>query len=321
MVVQTAYLGDVVFTAPLVRALKRRFLTAQLTMVVAPRGEAVARHLPGVDAVCVLDKGGSDRALAQTWKRGRALEAELVVVPHPSTRSALFARAIPGAYRVGPDTFPQRLLYDLPVALGSGTFVEQSLSLARALGAAATPELHLTVSEEALSNARRVLGKGRFASVVVGSEWATKRLPPPTWAELGDALLARGITPVLHGAPKERPLAEAILSASTQPQRYRSFVGNGVEEALALLAASSVAIGGDTGLVHAARALGVPTVAFFGPTDPARHLWEPATAVVRLGLACSPCHPHGPAVCPLGHHDCLRKLPAAQLLAAVEARL
>ena len=321
VVVQTAFLGDVVFTAPLLRALKRRFLAAHLTLVVAPRGEAIARHLPGVDAVRVLDKGGAHRSLRSTWRFGRTLEAELVVVPHPSSRSAILARAIPGAFRVGPDRFPQRLFYDLPVATGSGTFVEQSLALARALGAEATPELHLTLSEEARANARRVLGPGRFISVIVGSEWATKRLPPERWAELGDALLARGLTPVLHGAPKEKPLAEAVLAASRRPQGYRSFVGNGVEEALALLAVSSVVIGGDTGLVHAARGLGVPTVAFFGPTDPARHHWEAATQVVRLGLACSPCHPHGPAVCPLGHHDCLRKLPADQLLAAVEARL
>jgi heptosyltransferase-2 len=321
VVVQTAFLGDVVFTAPLIRALKRRFLAAQLTLVVAPRGEAIARHLPGVDAVRVLDKGGAQRSLARSWSFGRSLTADLVVVPHPSLRSAIVAWAIRGAFRVGPASFPQRLFFDLPVAAGSGSFVEQSLAFARAVGADATPELHVTVSEESLANARRVLGPGRFASAIVGSEWATKRLPPESWAELCDALLARGITPVLQGAPKEKPLAEAVLAASRRPEGYRSFVGNGVEEALSLLAASSVVIGGDTGLVHAARGLGVPTVAFFGPTDPARHHWEPATQVVRLGLACSPCHAHGPAVCPLGHHDCLRKLPAAQLLAAVEERL
>lgn len=321
MVVQTAFLGDVVFTAPLIRALKRRFPAAQLTLVVAPRGEAIARHIPGVDAVRVLEKAGAQRSLGASWRWGRALQADLVVVPHPSVRSALVARAIRSAFRIGPSRLPQRLLYDLPVELGDAPFVDQMLALARAVGADATPELHLTVTEDALAQAQRLLGPGRFASAIIGSEWATKRLPPETWAALGDGLLARGITPVLQGAPNEKPLAEAVLAASARPEGYRSFVGNSVEQALALLAASQVVIGGDTGLVHAARALGVPTVAFFGPTDPARHHWEPATQVVRLGLGCSPCHPHGPAVCPLGHHDCLRKLPAAQLLAAVEARL
>jgi heptosyltransferase-2 len=73
--------------------------------------------------------------------------------------------------------------------------------------------------------------------------------------------------------------------------------------------------------VHAARALGVPTVAFFGPTDPTQHAWEPSTRVVVRGVPCQPCHPHGPAVCPLGHHDCLRTLEVEPLLSAVRERV
>lgn len=321
VVVQTAFLGDVVFTAPLVRALKRRFPAARLTMVVAPRGHAIAAHTPGVDEVAVLEKGGAHKSLGATWRFGRALQADLVVVPHPSARSALLARAIPNAFRVGPASFPQRLGYDLAVALQGPTFVARMLCLAKALKADATADLHLRVSDEELARGKALLGPGRFASAVVGSEWATKRWPPEKWAALLDTLAARGLTPVLLGAPKEKPLAEAVLGASKRREAYRDFVGNSIDESLALLAASSVALGGDTGLVHAARALGVPTVALFGPTDPNQHHFEPATAALSLGLACQPCHAHGPPTCPLGHHDCLRKLEPERVLAAVEGRL
>jgi heptosyltransferase-2 len=224
-----------------------------------------------------------------------------------------------GAVRVGPATFPERLAYDLAVDMGRGPFVQRMLTLARALGADATPDLHLTVTEAERKQARSDLGPGLFAACVIGSEWETKRLPPASWAVVLDGLLAQGLTPVLLGAPKEAPLAEEALQLTAGRERVRSFVGNSIEASLGLMAQSQVVVGGDTGLVHAARALGVPVVAFFGPTDPKVHLWEPASDVVALKLACQPCDPHGPRVCPLGHHDCLKKLPPAELLArAVE---
>ena len=321
VVVQTAFLGDVVFTAPLVRALKRRFPATQLTMVVAPRGKAIAEHLPGVDAVVVLDKRGAHKSLAATWRFGKSLQADLVVVPHPSTRSALLAAAIPGAFRVGPNPFPQRLMFDLPVSMAAPEFVNRMLAMARAIGAESTPDLHLRLTDDELRKGRELLGAGRFAAAVVGSEWATKRLPAQTWAQVLDGLVERGLTPVLLGAPKEKALSDAVLAASSQRAAYRDFVGNSIEESLALLAASTVVLGGDTGLLHAARALGVPAIAFFGPTDPRAHLWEQSSEVVTQKLACQPCHAHGPAVCPLGHHDCLAKLPAQRLLDAVQGRL
>ncbi len=194
------------------------------------------------------------------------------------------------------------------------------LTLATALGASATPDVHLTVSEEQLAAARARLGEGRFVSAVIGSEWATKRLPPASWAQVLDGLVDAGIPPVLHGSPREEPLAEAVRAASRAPDRYRSFVGASVTEALPLLAASSGTVGGDTGLVHAARALGVPTVAFFGPTDPQKHSWEPSSQVLVKGIPCQPCHPHGPAVCPKGHHDCLRTLDLIELTRAIRQK-
>src|SRR5207245_4681202 len=88
--------------------------------------------------------------------------------------------------------------------------------------------------------------------------------------------------------------------------------------ALAILSLSTVVLGGDTGLVHSARALGVPTVSVFGPTSPAAHLFGPRERVVSLGLSCSPCSAHGSRKCPLGHHRCLRDLDADRVAAACQ---
>jgi ADP-heptose:LPS heptosyltransferase len=79
---------------------------------------------------------------------------------------------------------------------------------------------------------------------------------------------------------------------------------------MALLVRCDVVVGGDTGLVHCARALGRPTLALFGPTDPGRHRFVARERFVALRLECQPCHDHGPERCPLGHHACMRDLPA-----------
>ena len=87
-------------------------------------------------------------------------------------------------------------------------------------------------------------------------------------------------------------------------------------EALAILARSAIAVGGDSGLVHAARALGIPTVAVFGPTASDVHVFGARERAVTLGLSCSPCSVHGSMRCPLGHHRCLDDLDAETVAAA-----
>ena len=97
--------------------------------------------------------------------------------------------------------------------------------------------------------------------------------------------------------------------------------GNPVGEALALLSEAALCVGGDTGLVHAARALGTPTIALFGPTSPDRHVFSGRARPVSLGIECSPCSEHGQERCPLGHHRCLRDLDVDRVLDACEAAI
>ena len=136
---------------------------------------------------------------------------------------------------------------------------------------------------------------------------------------LADRLAERGLHPVLLGGPGEKTLAEAVQARAGA--RCLDTTGNPVGEALAILARSAVCVGGDTGLVHAARALGVPTVAVFGPTTPSAHEMGRRERAFALGIDCSPCSAHGQRRCPLGHHRCLRDLTPERVLDACESVL
>ena len=175
--------------------------------------------------------------------------------------------------------------------------------------------MRLVPRSEWLEAAARALGPPNgqpIAAVCLGSEWATKIWPAGHVADLVRRLGGIGLRAALLGGPRERALAREIASEES----CIDTTGNPVGEALAILSLSALAVGGDTGLVHAARALGVPTVAVFGPTPSRVHLFGARERAVSLELSCAPCSVHGSRRCPLGHHRCLRDLDADRVAAA-----
>ena len=162
--------------------------------------------------------------------------------------------------------------------------------------------------------------------IVPGAEWATKRWGEGKYAELAGRLAREGRPWWCLGGPGERDLARRIAAGCGVP--LLDTTGNSIAEALALLARCDLVVGGDTGLVHCARALGRPALLIFGPTDPARHLFLADERSVRIELDCSRrAMITVPERCPLGHHRCMTDLEvdeverqARALLSAGEKR-
>jgi len=313
LLVHPAFLGDTVFLGPAVRALKARWPGSEVGLVVSPRGEPVARLLPGVDEVFVFDKRRSDaglRGILRLGARLRAFAPDVALVSHPSARSGSVAWLSRAPRRIG-----YAPLCNERVVLDRGRpFVERALALAARAGAPAGDRtLALDPPRELAGYVAEVLRGSRrpVVGLVPGAEWATKRWGEERYAELAGRLASGGATILLLGGPSEREMAQAIATRSGAPVVDTS--GNSIAEALALLVRCDLVVGGDTGLVHCARALGRPTVLLFGPTDPARHVLADRERVVRVDLACSPCHDHGPERCPLGHHACMTELPVTEV--------
>lgn len=317
LLIHPAYLGDTVFLGPAVRALKARWPAGRVTLVVTPRGAPAARLLPGCDEVVVFDEWRGDGSPAGLWRLARALRArvfDLALVAHPSLRSGLLGLLSGAPRRIGyAPLCSERLPFDR-----SCSFVERSLRLADRAGAPGDRVLRLNPPPRFEGYAQAVLGMARapILGVVPGAEWATKRWDPLRWV----ALLRRlGGTPVILGSGGERELARLIVEGLGGAAIDAT--GNAIEEAVALLARCDLVLGGDTGLVHCARALGRPTVLLFGPTEPERHLFAPAERAVWLGLDCQPCHDHGPERCPLGNRRCLDELEPERVEAAARSLL
>ena len=111
------------------------------------------------------------------------------------------------------------------------------------------------------------LGIASFIIINPGAGWGAKQWPPERYGAVARALAVHGLKTLVNTAPGEEALAAAVVQASGgNAFELRCTVG----QLIALTRRARLLVGGDTGPVHLAAALGIPVVALFGPTDPAR---------------------------------------------------
>jgi lipopolysaccharide heptosyltransferase II len=310
VIVDPAFLGDVVFDAPLVRAIKARCSDAFVGIVVRPPADAIARAIVGIDRVHVFDKRGSDRGISGIERVARELAREAytaALIPHPSIRSVLVAAraGIPRRVGVGQGLIARRLLTERREVKPGDTFVEARLRL---LGDAARADADLAGSLE-VPRPARASGRTRIG-LVLGSEWPTKRWSIDRAAAFVSRLDPAHTILVLCGAEKERPLYAELRAkiAAGRSIEIEDAVGGSVDAMVARIASLDVMIAGDTGPLHVARALGIPVIGLFGPTSEARHAFTGRDRVLAVALECRPCSAHGAMICPEGHHRCMKDL-------------
>jgi heptosyltransferase II len=319
LVIQTAFLGDVVLTTPLLTALAERF--GPVDVVTTPAAAVLLEGHPAVAEVVRYDKRGTDAGFIGLWKLGRRLRERRYArafLPHRSLRSSALALLSGAAERTGFADGTGAVTYTSRVSRPRGGHeVARLLAL---LGDPAGPEAHPTLGltpadrEAAAAWMReRNIAPG-FIAMAPGSIWGTKRWPG--YRELAARLDA---PIVVVGSADDARLAEEI-TREAEGRAWSAAGAVGLRVSAALLEHASVLVTNDSAPMHLAAAVGTPIVAVFGPTVPEQGFGPrgPHDAVVQLaGLACRPCGSHGPQVCPLGHHRCMVELSVERVAAAV----
>jgi heptosyltransferase-2 len=319
LVIQTAFLGDVILTTPLLSVLANRY--GPVDVVTTPAAATLLEGHPAVAMVVRYDKHGSGRGWRGFLKVGAVLRERgyrSVYLPHRSIRSAGLALWCGARERVGFADSPAAITYTQRVQRPrSGHEVDRLLALAAPVGGE-QPRVTLALSAPDYAAADAWLsahgvGTG-FTALAPGSVWATKRWP--YYAELAAAIDGRT---VIVGGPDDVPLAEAIVAAAGA--KVVSAAGAlSLRESAALIGRASVLVTNDSAPLHLATAVGTPVVALFGPTVPEFGFGPRRAGDVSLGhagLTCRPCSTHGPERCPLGHHRCMRDLTVDSVIKAV----
>lgn len=135
--------------------------------------------------------------------------------------------------------------------------------------------------------------------LVPGASCAPKQWRPEGFVSVGRAWAG----PVwVLGGPGEEGLVQGVAD---RIPGARALCERGFDQTIAVLGASRVAVGGDTGLMHLAAACGVRLVTLFGPTHTDDGFFPYDGDALSLALPCRPCTRHRIAACPVGHHGCM----------------
>jgi heptosyltransferase I len=298
LIVKPSSLGDVVHTLPLVHAFKRCHPSCHIGWIVQKGFAPMLEPDPSVDEIISIfipstsdpqaPKGALFDAAKATWdtirrlrRQFRTASYDIVLDLHASFRSGLLALTNPGGLRVGFADAKELNTWFQHVRIaprpGLSHAVDKNLAFAEHFGChVESDDFRVHTSPAARENIRQFLdqeGVGEARRLVYANpaaRWQTKFWTAHAWAELADRFTETAHARVVFaGSPADVPYIRRIV-ALTKTSPLVAAGRLNLPEATALIQASDVYVGVDSGPMHIAAFLGTPVVALFGPTDPSK---------------------------------------------------
>jgi len=279
LVVSVNWLGDVVFSTPVYRALKENFPGARVTALAVPRVRDVLALCTDVDEVMQYDEEGDDRPLIAkilliARLRARNFDAVFILRPSFSRTVIMCMAGIP--LRAGFKTKNTAGLVNFPVddqGLDEQHRSDVYLRVLEGCGLTVRDRVcRLKVSAEALNSvdlllaARGITPGQPFIVLNTGGNWNLKQWPWQRFAELARRIVQeRKIKVVLTGASGDVDRVEKVAALSSVKPVELAGVTD-MQGLAAVFSRSQAVVSSDSGPLHLASALGVKTVAVFGPT-------------------------------------------------------
>ena len=318
LLVAPSWVGDAILSEPLVTRLREHGVTKPIDVLAPPWCGPVYARIEGVGRILDNTAAHGELALARRRALGRALRearyTRAYVLPN-TWKSAL----VPFFARI-----PQRIGYVGEARYGLLTqarkldrralprLVERYAALAdehaASMRTASPPRLVPDVANrDAAMRALGLVTERPIAVLCPGAEFGpAKRWPAEHFATLAKRLAGDGFAIWILGSPNDRAQAEAVIQALDSAHVVDLTGRTDLGTAIDLLSIASIVVSNDSGLMHAAAAVGAPLVALYGSSSP---LYTPplsATArIAKIEIACSPCFKRE---CPLGHFRCMRDL-------------
>jgi heptosyltransferase-1 len=303
LVVRLGAMGDILHALPAVTALRRAHPAWQIGWVVEPRWLALLAaeirdqrseiNAARDSAMPVVDR--LHFAASRAWKRHplsgktlsqikelrrelRAAKYDAVLDLQGAIRSAVIGRMSGCVRRIGearPREWPAHWFFTERIVTHGAHVIEQDVELARAVAGdpleVVEPLLPVDPAAESwcgdwLAEHMALAGAGPLALLTPGAGWGAKRWPPERYAAVAQGLKDRGMQVLVNAAPGEEQLAAPITAGGAAIA-----VTATLPQLIALTRRVALCVGGDTGPLHLASALGRPVVGIYGPTDPSRN--------------------------------------------------
>jgi heptosyltransferase-2 len=340
LLIQTAFIGDVILATALVEYLARHEPAVPLDVLVRRGNEGLLAGNPHVRQVLVWDKKHQKypnllRLLRQIRRTGYGR-----VVTLQRFASTGFLTAFSGApERVGftDNPFSRFFTRRGPHVIGDGTHeVARNLGLlereelrvksfstdflrnTQLTTRNSPPRLYPTPADEAAAAPYAAVGE--YICIAPTSVWFTKQYPEEKWLELL-AALPPALPVYLLGGPPDTAACERLAQAAARPGLVNLSGKLSLPASAALMRGAILNYVNDSAPMHLCSAVDAPVCAIFCSTVPAFGFGPLSTfsrVVEHRGpLACRPCGLHGHARCPLGHFRCAHEIETSQLLAVL----
>ncbi len=332
VVIQTAFLGDLILSIPLFKRLKNLFPDTAL-IVVCKKGlgdfllkEKLVDHY---FEVTKGDKKSYKKVLAEL----KNFLVKNVYCVHRSIRSLFFASQIHAEKKIGFSSLLGFWIFDdqidfaqnwpeplriLKVLETTDTCCNQLLSsenwekLNKTNGEGFLPPVPAQFS---FNHNLQLTTRDRKIALFPGSVWATKKWTKEGFAEVARFFLADGYTVDLMGGPDEMVLCEEIALKAPGANVLAGQLS--VAESLRKVREHVLVICNDSASTHMAAYQNTPVLSIFGPTtlELGFRPWsDDAVIVENKNLDCRPCGKHGHQKCPLGHHHCMNQISAVSVI-------
>jgi len=345
----TRRIGDVLLATPLIRSLKQAWPQAALDALVFAGTESVLTANPDVRRVVTIpERPGFLQHLALVARLLRSYDVALSVLAgdRPTVYAFLAGRWRAGLLDSGrKESWKRRFLHQWVAFDNLNTHTARmNIALAGVLGVPGSGEVVVSWSADDEQQAAWLLGADAaqpYSVLHPHPKYRYKMWRPEAWIELALWLAGRGFRLVLTGGGDPDEIAFVSGLARALPPETINAAGRlSLGASAYLVSRARLFIGPDTAMTHVAAALGVPTVALYGPTNcvkwgpwprghaPDANPWRRCgsqrsgnVTLLQGAGACVPCHLEGCDRHVGSYSDCLQQLPAARVIAAVEQML
>jgi heptosyltransferase I len=301
LIVKPSAIGDIVHTLPVFNLLRRKWPTAHISWLVGSAFADLLRGHPQLDEIIMFDRKRFGRGWYDPREAIRLAKFlfglgrhrfDLVIDLQGLHRSGWMSFFTHAPIRVGFANAREfaHLFYTHRVKVPSieQHAIERYLAVTDALGCGREPvEFHFVTDEKDRAQVDSlVAGVGKFAVLLPGTNWVTKRWPVEKFAAMVQPLRQRfGLASVVAGGSDEIELAKQI------PADVNAVGKTSLRELVALLERAELVIANDSGPMHIAAALGKPLVSVFGPTNAVRTgPWGRMESVISVEIPCRPCY-------------------------------
>lgn len=326
LIIQTAFIGDVILTLPLVECIKNVPEIESVDYLAIPDAYNILETNPNIGKTIIYDKRGKDKGLINLFRIIGKIKREkyhIAYIPHRSLRSAIVPLLAGIKKRVGFNNSAASFLLTEKIRYDKNIHeIERNLSLLSLnskLCVKKQPKIYFDKSDIEKVNqffqTNKISADEKLVGIAPGSRWATKRWLKERFAELIKSLKERkNVKSIIFGSKRDYEVCEQINSLS----EFTGINTAGIftpRQASSAMGKTNVVVTNDSGSTHLAVAGNAKVITIYGATIPGFGFYPYGNGhiIIEKKIECRPCGIHGGEKCSLEHFKCMKNITTEEV--------